>query len=293
MSSTTQIKSQRDTQNVPQGPLPSELLPTSVTQPPLIDLTQSLQARTLQEQLKAFVSPDLIKHGEQVLFRPQVTNDVHIITATADIVPKAIITSLTLFLEIQLFMASQSAGFDAQLHAYTPADRMLPTLAQIRCSRPHIKSKVASVESQLASACTQVLNTAQANPKVPLRDHQLQYCRTRLTIALYTSSTILLKVRGRKPDEKAHLSSWQYVEVDEKFLLILKTAEQKTVEKLIKIVSIYSQKDDEEVKLSSLTDEMILIDQIHQSILSGEDAPTTNDRSQGQIVSTVQSYLLS
>jgi hypothetical protein len=67
--------------NTPQGPLPSELLPTALPQPPITDPKQSLQASILRNQMDAFAVVKPVKHGEQVLFHPRLEDDVHIVVA--------------------------------------------------------------------------------------------------------------------------------------------------------------------------------------------------------------------
>jgi hypothetical protein len=103
MPSAQQITPQQD----PPNSFPSQLIPLTSPQQPTVDLTPSLQVRNLREQLNAFTSQTSIKYNNQVLFQPTAADNVHVITATDDMVPKARITSWELFLEIQLFLTSQ------------------------------------------------------------------------------------------------------------------------------------------------------------------------------------------
>jgi hypothetical protein len=272
--------------------LPSELIPITSPQPSTIDLTQSLQARNLQEQLNAFISQTPIKHGAQVLFESRAADHIHITTATDDIVPKARITSFMLFLEIQLFKISKSDNLDANMHKYIPADCLLSTLAQLGWSRPHLKTRVAVINSQLAYTCFNILVTAHTYPMLSLPNHNQQYCRSRLAIALYTSSTILLGNRG-KPTGEARLHGWEHVEVDDKYLLNLETdgptriqkLVEGTVQKSVRGVTICFGNADGEVILSPLKEEAILLRQIHVRIHNNQETQTANDQGQRQTVS--------
>ena len=219
-------------------------------------------------------------------------DDIHITTAIDDMVPKARITSLTLFLEIQLFKISQSGILDTNIHKYIPADFLLSTLAQLGRSRPHLETKVALINSPLAYSCFHVLATTHAYPMLSSHNHDQQCCRTRLAIALYTSSTILLGHQGTSQEE-ARLHSWKYVEVDDKFLLNLETNKpariqtlvQGRVQKSAQGLSIDFGNADEEVVLSSLKDEALLLRKIHLRIHSNQETQTANDQGERQTVS--------
>jgi hypothetical protein len=288
MPSAQQITPQQD----PPNSFPSQLIPLTSPQQPTVDLTPSLQVRNLREQLNAFTSQTSIKYNNQVLFQPTAADNVHIITATDDMVPKARITSWELFLEIQLFLTSQLGNIDANIHNYIPADRLLPTLAQMRRSRPHLDTKVALVESQLAHVCLQVLVTTHATTTLSFHDHQRQYCQVRPAIAMYTSSTILLRHQDM-PEKKVRLLSWTHVVADDNFLLTVETigAEKfqtlAQVQRLVSAASIYFQEPDAKVFLSSLKDESHLIRQLHQNIRSSQDTQAANNQGQRQAVSNV------
>jgi hypothetical protein len=286
MPSAQQTTSLLDSQNK----FPSELVPIAISQTPTIDLTQSLQARTLREQLNAFTSRSSIKHEDQTLCQPRATDNIHIITATDNMVPKARVTSLTLFLEIQLFKAGHSGNFDANMHRYIPADYLLFTLAQLGRSRPHLKTMVALIESYLAYACFQALITAHIQPPGSFPEHRNQYCRVRLAIATYTSSTILLRNHQNLLMDKVRLLSWRHV--DDDFLLTVESLKpgktQKPVqEERVPAESIYFQSVDANVRLSSFKVELKLIRQLHQNIGHSQDAQTADDQGVKQPVSNV------
>jgi hypothetical protein len=194
-------------------------------------------------------------------------------------------------LEIQLFLTSKSANFDANIHTYTPADYVLSTLSQLRNERPHLKRKVALVESQLARACIQVLVTTRTNQPPLTRDHRLQYCRIRLTMAVYTSSTVSLKNCPGTSTDSARLQSWKYDEATDAFSLTLETDEKTRVQKLMKSISIYSQRGDDDVKLSSVADEVARICKIDRNIPSEQNAQVGDKRGCIQAVSNMQTYL--
>jgi hypothetical protein len=295
ITSAQRLSPQQDSANT----YPSELIPIILPQPSTIGVTQSLQARILQEQLNAFTSQTSIKCDNQVLFQPRAADNIHIITATDDMVPKVRVTSWGLLLETQLFLTSQSGNVDADIHKYIPADHLLPTLAQMRRSRPHLKTKIALIESQLVYTCFHVLATAHAYPTLSFRDHHQQYCRIRLAIASYTSSIILSKHQDTS-EQKARLHSWKYIEVDDKFLLTLETDEPTRVLKLVQGrvqksaqgVSIYFENGEEEVVLSFLKDEAHLLRQIHLSIHSNQETEADNDQGQKELVSNSPTYFL-
>jgi hypothetical protein len=271
-----------------QNTLPSELVPIALPQTGTINLVQSLQARALGEQLKAFTSQPSIRHEDQTLSQPRATDNIHIITTTDDMVPKARITSLTLFLEIQLFKAGHSANFDANMHRYVPADYLLFTLGQVGRSRPHLKTMVALIESYLAHACFQALVTAHIQPLDSFPEHQNQYCRVRLAIATYTSSTILLRNNQNLPVDEFRLLSWRHVDND--FLLTVESLQpgkiQKPVrEERVSAASIYFQSVDENVILSSFKVELKLIRQLHQNIGHSQGSQTADNQGQKQPVS--------
>lgn len=254
---------QQGVPDMPRGTVPSQFVPTTSPQPFINDTRQSLQARNLRQQLEAFELPKPIKHGEHVLCEPSLGENVHIVSATGNLVPQVLLTSLPLFLEITLLKISHSESLNVNRGVYIPADIFFLTLAQLRIDRPHLKAMVASIESRLAYTCIQALKYAKIFPTHPFHDHQEQYCLVRLAIAVYTSSIVILEPRPGIQEE-ARLQSWRRVQGDGKFELTLRTDGQRTVQKLVRSKYIYSQKADKGVKLASVEDEAIFVERKRQ-----------------------------